>query len=287
MRGNAVRQGGRCRIARAPDGENLVLDDSSRDLFASITGAAANPDGPPLASPFAGYGFLAWLRERSGDGPAIWMLRCVGGERLNVLIADTDAVVECVAGRGDQGNVEPVHDIRNHLNIVQTTIELMGLSAKKAGNAILAEPLARVLRQVPPMTAALEKISAREREHSTHALLDFLRRTIERTAWSGQLLIESDSAVKASAAFCDAVTRCVFEWASHELARHGRGQIGIADSSDGMGLVFSGPGIGDWVRSGMRADQRFREWLRRWSDLDVSAGAWATKGGGAMIGVPR
>ena len=278
------------RIARSADGATLALDESARAALAEITGTAAS-NGPLLASPFAGYALHAWLREHIDDGPAAWSLRSVSGRRLIVLVDRSGALVERTSDLKSAGGAttKPVHDIRNHLNIIQTTVELVGMIAAKGQQSALEEPIARVLRQVPPMSTALERISSGERERfgASQALLPFLRSAIDRSAWSGRLVVDSDSAVEASPAWCDAVTRSIFEWTSHELALHGRGRIGIADSGAGDALVFSGLGIGDWLRSGEDGESRMRDWLRPWEALDVAAGAWATPvGGGALIGLP-
>jgi hypothetical protein len=290
MSSSVSRPGEPLRIAIAADGTNLVLDEAARAGLARCSGQSGGADGPALASPFAGRRLLAWLGERIGNGQAVWTLRTVGGERVNLQISPASVDILHVQGKERRGDTttKPVHDVRNHLNIVQTTAELLSLTAERTYGAGLAEPVNRILRQIPPMSDALEVISARERERagSRHSVLGFLRGTIDRTAWAGRLVVDSDSGVAATATYCDAIARSALEWASHDLARHGSARLGVAESSDGTALEFKGPGIGEWVTSG--DDSRFDDWLLRWEDLDVSAGAWATSvGGGALIGMPR
>jgi hypothetical protein len=289
---SSSRPGAPVRIAIAVDGANLVLDEETQANLAALPGWRAGAGGPALAAPFAGQKLLGWLAERIGDGKSVWSLRTLDGGRSTVLISAAGVMIERAPGDDARGDLttKPVHELRNHLNIVQTTAELLGLTAEKTYDARLGEPISRILRQIPPMSAALETISIRERERlgSRHRVVDYLRGTIERTGWADRLVIESDSSVTAHATYCDAIARSAFEWASHELAKNGRARIGIAESSEQAALVFSGSGIGDWVLAGTQSNGRFGEWLPRWEDLDVSAGAWATTGGGgALIGIPR
>lgn len=266
-------------------GAEQVLERLTAEFPESVVG----PAGPSLASPFGGRTLLDWLRERLAPGASIWTLRLLNGERLDVRVIDTDAIFAWIDAdeRGRDTSTRPVHDIRNCLNVVQMNAELMQFTVEREKHASLAEPLARIQRQIAPMNAALELISARERARFglRHDVRVFLQQAVDRTAWAGKLALESGSRAQASAACCEALTRSVFEWTSHALATEGRARIAIADVGEGLG--FAGSGIADWAVAAADREALFRAWFDRWAEIGVAAGVWSdAAGGGALIGLP-
>ena len=286
-----TQESARCLIRAADDNSDPAPDDSAREFLATLADGL-RADGPLLAPPFAGQSLLGWLRRHFRDGPAVWSLCTADGERLEILIQSTAAVIQRLEGGIVPRAVtaKPVHDIRNRLNIIQTNVELLSQSTRHSGDAALTEPLARILRQIAPLCAMIDEITAVAQAGSVVPceLADYLRQGVERTAWSGSLIVDVNSGLAASATFCEAIARLVFEWASHELVARGHARIGIADTGDGNALRFTGDGIGDWVRSAVAGGSRGCDRLAKFRDLGISGGAWAgASGGAALVGVPR
>lgn len=284
------------RVSRSADGEGLTLDDAARRFLASTASApldsrAQSPvaGGPRLESPFAGSTLLGWLEEHIDRGSAFWILERSGGGRFAILIGDSEAVIESVDSAARVALSKVVHDFRNLLNIVGTNVELLGILTEKSSQAALSDPVARIMRQMPRMSASFEELVTRARTYgsgTSGSLLDGIRQDIRQTAWSRQLSVEGESDVEVDATFSEFISRCIIEWASHAIDAEGRCRIRLSPSADKTAVEFSGDGISEWLRAGLDDATARTAWLDRLVRLGVSGGAWSgAEGGGVLIGV--
>jgi hypothetical protein len=285
------------RVSRSADGAGLVLDDAGRQFFESsegapVDGTAQSPatGGPRLDSPFGRFTLLGWLDEHIGRESGFWILERTDGGRFRILIRDSEAVIEPVDSTDRAALSKVVHDYRNLLNIVGTNIELLGILTEKASQSALSDPVARIMRQMPRMSASFEELVTRARTYAggeSGSLLDGIRNHIRQTAWSGRLSVEGDVDLEVDAAFSEFISRCVIEWASHAFESQEQSRIRISQSHDQAALELSGDGITEWLRTSLDDATARTDWLDRLVRLGVSGGAWsgADGGGAVLVGV--